>query len=107
MASPASASPSTAWQQATPATPARRSSRRSDPHEPQGANMQLTQALTRAAQTRHRHTATIYHDRKRTWGEVAARVPRIAAALRGLGLQRGDRPAVPALNSDNYRSEER
>ena len=64
--------------------------------------MQLTQALTRAVQTRHRHIATVYQDRKRTWAEIGARVPRIASALRGLGLRPGQRLAVLALNSDNY-----
>jgi long-chain acyl-CoA synthetase len=64
--------------------------------------MQLTQALTRAVQTRHRYTATIYNDRKRTWREIGDRVPRLAAGLRALGLQPGDRLAVLALNSDNY-----
>jgi long-chain acyl-CoA synthetase len=65
-------------------------------------SMQLTQALTRAVQTRHRHTATIYRDRKRTYAEIGRRVPRLAAALRGLGLKKGDRLGVLALNSDNY-----
>ncbi|MBG9388036.1 acyl-CoA synthetase [Caenimonas aquaedulcis] len=64
--------------------------------------MQLTQALTRAVQTRHAHTATIYQNRKRSWKQVGERVPRLAAGLRGLGLKRGDRLAVLALNSDNY-----
>ena len=64
--------------------------------------MQLTQALHRAVQTRPRFTATIYNGRKRTWREVGERVPRLAAGLRGLGLQPGDRLAVLALNSDNY-----
>jgi long-chain acyl-CoA synthetase len=64
--------------------------------------MQLTQALARAVQTRHRYTATIYRDRKRTWADIGRRVPRVASALRGLGLQPGDRLAVLALNSDNY-----
>ena len=64
--------------------------------------MQLTQALTRAVQTRRRFTATIYNGRKRTWGEIGERVPRLAAGLRSLGLQPGDRLAVLALNSDNY-----
>ena len=45
--------------------------------------MQLTQALTRAVQTRHRFTATIYQDRKRTWQQIGERVPRLAAGLRG------------------------
>lgn len=64
--------------------------------------MQLTQALTRAVQTRHRHTATIYNDRKRNWGEVGERVSRLAAGLRTLDLRPGDRLAVLAFNSDNY-----
>ena len=64
--------------------------------------MQLTQALTRAVQTRHRHAATIYNGRMRTWAEVGRRVPRLAAGLRGLGLQPGERLGVLALNSDNY-----
>jgi long-chain acyl-CoA synthetase len=64
--------------------------------------MQLTQALTRAVQTRHRHTATIYQGRKRTWKQIGERVARLAAGLRGLGLKPGDRLAVLALNSDNY-----
>ena len=64
--------------------------------------MQLTQCLTRAVQTRHRFTATIYDDRKRTWADVGQRVPRLAAGLRALGLKPGDRLAVLSLNSDNY-----
>ncbi|KQX95778.1 acyl-CoA synthetase [Variovorax sp. Root473] len=64
--------------------------------------MQLTQALSRAVQTRARHTATIYQDRKRSWSEVGARVPRLAAGLCQLGLKPGDRLAVLAFNSDNY-----
>ncbi len=63
--------------------------------------MQLTQALTRAVQTRGRSTATIYAERKRTYAELGDRVPRFAAALRALGLKRGDRIGVLALNSDN------
>ncbi len=64
--------------------------------------MQLTQALTRALQTRSRNAATIYSGRMRTWGEIGARVPRLAAGLRALGLTPGDRLAVLSLNSDNY-----
>jgi long-chain acyl-CoA synthetase len=64
--------------------------------------MRLTQALTRAVQLRSKRVATIYGDRKRSWGEVGARVERLAAALRGLGLERGDRVAILALNSDRY-----
>lgn len=64
--------------------------------------MQLTQCLTRAVQTRGLHPATIYGGRQRSWREVGERVPRFAAALQAMGLQRGDRVAVLALNSDNY-----
>jgi len=64
--------------------------------------MQLTQALTRAVQTRHRFPATLYQERQRSWAEVGQRVPRLAAGLRALGLRPGDRLAVLAFNSDNY-----
>lgn len=64
--------------------------------------MQLTQALHRSIQTRGRRTATIYGTRERTWQQVGDRVARAAAALHALGLQRGDRVAVLAHNSDNY-----
>jgi long-chain acyl-CoA synthetase len=64
--------------------------------------MQLTQCLTRAVQIRGPHTATIYGARKRTWAQVGDRVPRVAAALLSMGLKRGDRVAILAMNSDNY-----
>ena len=64
--------------------------------------MQLTQALTRAIQTRHKHIGTIYKHRQRTWGEIGERVPRVAAGLRDLGMKPGDRLGVLALNSDCY-----
>ena len=64
--------------------------------------MQLTQALTRAVQTRRNAVGTNYQARTRTWGEIGERVPRIAAALRALGMKPGDRLALLAFNSDNY-----
>jgi long-chain acyl-CoA synthetase len=64
--------------------------------------VQLTQAFTRAVQTRARNTATWCGERVRTWGELGERVPRLAAGFRSLGLQPGDRLAVLALNSDTY-----
>lgn len=64
--------------------------------------MRLTQALTRAVQLRSKQPATIYGERTRNWGEVGERVTRFAAALRDLGLERGDRVAILALNSDCY-----
>jgi long-chain acyl-CoA synthetase len=62
----------------------------------------LTSCLTRAAQIRGRQVATVYQGRRRTYAEVMDRTPRAAAVLRGLGLERGDRVAVLALNSDTY-----
>ncbi len=64
--------------------------------------MQITQCLTRAVQTRGAFPATIYQGRQRSYRELGERIPRFAAALVAMGLQRGDRVAVLALNSDNY-----
>lgn len=64
--------------------------------------MHLTQMLNGAADTRPDHLATIDGDRRRTWGEVRARVSRLAAALRALGMEAGDRVAILALNCDRY-----
>ena len=46
--------------------------------------------------------ATISGERKRTWKEVGARVPRMAAALRSLGVHDGAFVAILAMNSDLY-----
>lgn len=64
--------------------------------------MRLTQALTRAVQTRGTFTATVFGERQRTWREIGDRVPRAAAALQRHGIARGDRVAILALNSDTY-----
>jgi acyl-CoA synthetase (AMP-forming)/AMP-acid ligase II len=64
--------------------------------------MYLTQGLHRAVQQQPDHVMTIFGDRERTFGEVAGRVARLAAALRGLGVGDGDRVAMLALNSDRY-----
>ena len=64
--------------------------------------MRLTQTLNAAAQSRRNHVGTIHGDRKRTWGEIATRVSRVAAGLAGLGVAAGDRIAMLALNSDRY-----
>lgn len=64
--------------------------------------MQLTQALSRAVQTRPRHIGTIHGERQRTWAEVGDRVARLAAGLQSMGIRPGDRVAVLALNSDRY-----
>lgn len=64
--------------------------------------MYLTQSLHRAVQQAPDRTMTICGDRSRTVVEVADRVSRLGAGLRGLGVATGDRVAVLAMNSDRY-----
>ncbi|MBF6212668.1 long-chain fatty acid--CoA ligase [Nocardia puris] len=64
--------------------------------------MYLTQSLHRALQQRPDALATIYGERTRTVAESADRVARFAGALRGLGVGKGDRVGILALNSDRY-----
>lgn len=46
--------------------------------------------------------ALVFEDRSYTYAELDAEVDRTAAALRGFGLDRGDRLAVMATNSDRF-----
>jgi acyl-CoA synthetase (AMP-forming)/AMP-acid ligase II len=64
--------------------------------------MYLTQGLHRAVQQRPDQVMTIFGERRRTFREAADRVARLAAALREVGVGRGDRVAMLALNSDRY-----
>lgn len=64
--------------------------------------MYLTQGLHRALQQKPDSIATIFQGRKRSFGEIAARVAKLAGALRGLGMKAGDRVGMLALNSDRY-----
>jgi long-chain acyl-CoA synthetase len=64
--------------------------------------MHLTQGLHRCIQLKPDATATVFGDRRRTWRETCDRVARLAAGLKSLGLERGDRVAPIALNSDRY-----
>ena len=64
--------------------------------------MQGTQLLKRAVQCSPHRVATISGERRRSWTEVGQRVPRMAAALRSLGVQGGSFVAVLAMNSDRY-----
>jgi len=45
---------------------------------------------------------SVFAGRRKTWGELAGRIARIAGGLRALGLEPGDRVAMLALNSDRY-----
>jgi acyl-CoA synthetase (AMP-forming)/AMP-acid ligase II len=62
----------------------------------------LTQSLHRNLQQSPNRPATIYRDRTRTVAESVDRIARLAGALTGLGVQRGDRVGILALNSDRY-----
>lgn len=64
--------------------------------------MHLTQFLNCAADTYPDKIASIDGDRRHTWSEWRDRITRLAAALRTLGMQAGDRVAILALNSDRY-----
>lgn len=64
--------------------------------------MSITQGLQRALRATPDAVATQCADRTRTVGEQADRVARLAAGLRGLGLERGDRAAIISLNSDRF-----
>jgi long-chain acyl-CoA synthetase len=64
--------------------------------------MYFTQGLHRSLQLRPNDTAVVFGARTRTWEELVDRVARFAGALTSLGLKRGDRVAVIALNSDRY-----
>jgi len=64
--------------------------------------MYVTQGLRRAAQIRPNAAATAFRDRRHTWREVEDRVARLAGGLVRLGLSKGGRAAILALNSDRY-----
>jgi long-chain acyl-CoA synthetase len=62
----------------------------------------LCQVIRRTMQVRGKHVATRFADRERTWEEIGERVARLGGALRGLGVNEGDRVAILSLNSDRY-----
>jgi len=59
----------------------------------------LTQGLRRAVELRGGGTALIDGDKRFTWREVAERVARLSAVLRGLGLPDGGRVVLLSLNT--------
>ena len=62
----------------------------------------LTQGLRRAVQIKPNGLATSFAGRHNNWRHCAERVSRVAGALVELGVERGDRVAILALNSDRY-----
>ncbi len=66
------------------------------------AGAMLTQALHCGARLYPQRIASCFGARSRTYGELRDRVSRLAAGLRELGMQTGDRVGVLALNSDRY-----
>lgn len=64
--------------------------------------MYLTSGLHRSVQRHPEKIATVDHGRRQSFLELSQRVARLAGALRQLGVARGDRVAVLALNSDRY-----
>ena len=64
--------------------------------------MQGTRFLTQAVACQPHRIATICNGRRRSWREVGNRVPRLAAALRALGIADGRFVAALAMNSDRY-----
>ncbi|MES2257043.1 MAG: long-chain fatty acid--CoA ligase [Pseudomonadota bacterium] len=64
--------------------------------------MYFTQPLHRNLQCSPEQVMTICGERRRTVRQFAARVARLAGALRRLGCADGDRVAMLGLNSDHY-----
>ncbi len=63
---------------------------------------QITQLLRRGIQTAPDRIAAEFQGRSRSWTGFGERVASLAGALAGLGIARGDRVGVLALNSDRY-----
>jgi acyl-CoA synthetase (AMP-forming)/AMP-acid ligase II len=64
--------------------------------------MGITQSLHRWAQQTPDREAVVDGARRTTFAELRERVARLGGALRGLGVEPGDRVAILALNSTRY-----
>ena len=64
--------------------------------------MQLTSIIRSASQANPKGMATIYKERRQTWPEFVERAAKLAGALQKVGMKKGDRVAMLALNSDRY-----
>ena len=64
--------------------------------------MNITHGLRRALQVNPNGLAIVCGERRRNWREVGERVSRLAAGIRALGTNAGDRVAMLSLNSDRY-----
>ncbi|WP_136476379.1 long-chain-fatty-acid--CoA ligase [Pseudomonas sp. DG56-2] len=64
--------------------------------------MYITQGLHRHLQARPHATAVRFAGRSITYAQLGERVARLASALQGLGVARGDRVAMLSLNSQRY-----
>lgn len=62
----------------------------------------LSLSIQRNARMKGNSVGSIFSGRRKTWGELADRIARIAGGLLALGLKPGDRVAMLALNSDRY-----
>jgi len=62
----------------------------------------ITQGLRRAVQVRPNGPSTVFRERRRTWDETGERIARLAGGIINLGLVKGGRAAILALNSDRY-----
>jgi long-chain acyl-CoA synthetase len=62
----------------------------------------MTQGLHRAVQRHPDKLVAIFGERQHSYSQYAERVARLAAALWKLGMARGDRIGMLALNSDRY-----
>ncbi|MGJ7509788.1 long-chain-fatty-acid--CoA ligase [Variovorax sp. GT1P44] len=64
--------------------------------------MSMTLALQRSIQSTPDRIATTFHGRRQTFATFGDRVARLAAALKRIGLSKGDRIGVLGLNADRW-----